>query len=107
MASIKRGCSAPVSFYFSSPLHLIIMSSIDHNEDLFLTNMDELVPQMPSEASAIVSLSFHGLLDPPLRLQTDQTECGGKLWPAGEVLAQFLLSQHNMGGKTMFVRPSR
>ena len=84
------------------------MSPMDHDADPFLTSMDDLVSQPRQEIPTIVPLSFGGLLDPPLRIQTDQTECGGKTWPAGMVLAEYLLGEkrHEMGGKTMFGRPT-
>ena len=71
-----------------------------------LSVSEELVPSRAEEQSSIVTLNFKGLLNPSLKLQTDVSECGGQLWPAGMVLAEYLL-QNKMDvlrGKTMFVR---
>ena len=72
----------------------------------FLTISEDLVPSPIPTPSQEVTLAFDGLLNPPLILQTNETECGGKLWPAGMVLAEYLLRNRmaEMGGKKMFVR---
>ena len=71
-----------------------------------LTISEDLIPSREIQESQIVSLDFNGLLNPPLQLQTDVSECGGQLWPAGMVLAEYLLRNKMEGlrGKTMFVR---
>ena len=71
-----------------------------------LTISEDLVASQPIQKSQIVSLDFNGLLNPPLQLQTDVSECGGQLWPAGMVLAEYLLrnKMEELKGKTMFVR---
>lgn len=73
----------------------------------FLSISEDLVPSTVSTPSQEVILAFDGLLNPPLILQTNETECGGKLWPAGMVLTEYLLRNKMdeiAGGKTMFVR---
>lgn len=66
---------------------------------------ESLVAAPAVPASTVESLSFSSLLSPPLLLQTNEAQCGGKLWPAGMVLAEYLLREqlHEMKGKTMFV----
>jgi len=66
---------------------------------------EELAPSNSNKQSTIVSLDFNGLLNPPLRLQTDTTECGGQVWHGGTVLAEYLIQQdlESMEGKVMFV----
>ena len=71
----------------------------------FLSISEDLVPSTAETPSQKVTLSFDGLLTPPLVLQTNETECGGKLWPAGMVLADHLLRDKSdeLEGKKMFV----
>ncbi|CAD6594355.1 MAG: hypothetical protein ASARMPREDX12_008702 [Alectoria sarmentosa] len=79
----------------------------DLAEELSILSISEdLVPSTVQTASQEVILAFDGLLSPPLFLQTNETECGGKLWPAGMVLAEYLLRNKldEMEGKKMFVR---
>jgi len=77
--------------------------SLDSEEEFLIS--EDLVPSTPKRQSQTVALDFNGLLNPPLLIQTNETQCGGQLWPGGMVLAEYLL-QHEMGqlaGKTMFV----
>lgn len=79
----------------------------DLAEELSLLSISEdLVPSTDETPSQEVILAFDGLLCPPLVLQTNETECGGKLWPAGIVLAEYLLrnKMDEIVGKKMFVR---
>lgn len=80
--------------------------TFDPAEELSILSISEdLVPSTDQIPSQEVILAFDGLLSPPLVLQTNETECGGKLWPAGVVLAEYLL-RNKMGeteGKKMFV----
>ena len=71
-----------------------------------LSISEDLVASPIPIPSQQVILSFDGLLNPPLVLQTNETQCGGKLWPAGMVLAEYLLCSKmaEVQGKTMFVR---
>ena len=71
-----------------------------------LTISEDLVASRATQQSQILPLDFNGLLNPPLQLQTDVSECGGQLWPAGKVLAEYLLrnKMEELTGKTMFVR---
>ena len=54
-----------------------------------------------------IYLDFSGLLNPPLQLKQDLKEgCGGKTWPAGMALADYLMRCriNQVKGKTMLVR---
>jgi hypothetical protein len=67
----------------------------------------DLVAQPALKAAGTTSIDFDGLLSPPLQLHEDLAGgCGGQLWPAGMVLAKYMLGQHtgDLKGKTMFVR---
>ena len=63
----------------------------------------ELLPVSPQKLAGRVRHSFSGLLDPPLILHEDLRDgCGGQTWPAGMLLARFLLGKlHELRGKTM------
>lgn len=79
----------------------------DPTEELSILSISEdLVPSTVPTPSQEVILAFDGLLNPPLVLQTNETECGGKLWPAGMALAEYLLrnKMDEAEGKKMFVR---
>ena len=83
------------------------MISGSANDELSILSISEdLVPSQISIPSQQVTLAFDGLLNPPLVLQTNEKQCGGKLWPAGMVLAEYLLRNKmaEVQGKTMFVR---
>ncbi|PKY01845.1 hypothetical protein P168DRAFT_272527 [Aspergillus campestris IBT 28561] len=56
---------------------------------------EALVPPRDSKPAGCTNVSFDGLLEEPLLLEEDLKEgCGGQLWPAGMVLAKYLLNQH-------------
>ena len=80
-----------------------IETSTEHDFDLDIS--EDLIPSIPPIPSQSLNLDFGGILDPPLSIQTDETECGGKLWPAGMRLAEYLLMEKipALTGKTMFV----
>ena len=83
------------------------MTSGSADDELSILSISEdLVPSPIPIPSQQVTLSFDGLLNPPLVLQTNEKQCGGKLWPAGMVLADYLLRNKmaEVDGKTMFVR---
>ncbi|KAJ5238674.1 hypothetical protein N7468_003293 [Penicillium chermesinum] len=71
-----------------------------------------LAPPRELKAAGTTSLSFDGLLKDPLLLKEDLKEgCGGQLWPAGMILAEYLLRRHSsqLLNKSMYVciHPSR
>ena len=68
---------------------------------------EDLVPSRSDQPAATISLDFSGLLDPSLILKQDLTAgCGGKTWPAGMVLSEYLLrcKLEHLRARTMFVR---
>ena len=81
------------------------MSSHSDPEPQLLSITEDLVPARLPIVPSITSIDFDGLLNPPLILQDDPTQCGGQLWPGGMVLAKYLLQQKmsDLQGKTMFV----
>lgn len=67
---------------------------------------ESLVPVRENKRAGTVLLSLDGLLQPPLQIKEDLKEgCGGKLWPAGMVLAKYMLRKHksDLCGKSMSV----
>ena len=74
-------------------------------EDPPFSISEDLIPSRVVKEPGVTALDFDGLLDPPLYLHEDLKEgCGGQLWPAGMVLAKFLLrKKEEWRGKTMFV----
>ncbi|KAL4879828.1 putative methyltransferase-domain-containing protein [Aspergillus karnatakaensis] len=56
---------------------------------------ESLVPAREIRQAGQSDVSFDGLLQRPLLLKEDLKEgCGGQLWPAGMVLAKYMLRQH-------------
>ncbi|KAI9847136.1 MAG: hypothetical protein M1838_000993 [Thelocarpon superellum] len=67
---------------------------------------EDLVRSPTHKTSGIRSVDFDGLLTPPLRLAEDLRHgCGGQVWPAGMVLARYLLRvrREQLQEKNMFV----
>ena len=66
---------------------------------------EDLLPVPPPRLAGDVRQSFSGVLDPPLVLHEDLKDgCGGQTWPAGMLLACFLLRRKEaIIGKTMLV----
>jgi hypothetical protein len=82
----------------------------DAEPDFFHDFGRDLVEQPTLKAAGTTSIDFDGLLSPPLKLHEDLTNgCGGQLWPAGMVLAKYMLRAHRntLRGKTMFVRSAQ
>lgn len=79
--------------------------SANQSEELEVSVTEDLVPSIAPRQPSTTSIDFDGLLNPALLLQDDPTECGGQLWPAGIVLAKYLLGSKmtEFKGKTMFV----
>ncbi len=69
---------------------------------------EDLVALRIHKVAGTTTLDFDGLLHPPLKLHEDLAGgCGGQLWPAGMVLAKYLLrrpQRDTLQGKVMFVR---
>lgn len=67
---------------------------------------ESLVPPQELKSAGNSSVTFDGLLEEPLVLKEDLKEgCGGQLWPAGIVLAKYMLRKHrqDLFDKTMCV----
>ena len=86
----------------------IIMRTNAAAEDFNLEISEDLIAQPTPVPSSTVPLSFASILDPPLKLRTNQAECGGQLWPAGMVLAEYILwhKLEYVRGRKMSVRPN-
>jgi len=55
---------------------------------------EDFLPSRVPKAPGTTDLSFSGLLSSPLHLHEDLKDgCGGQLWPAGMVLARYLLEK--------------
>ncbi|CAD0108543.1 unnamed protein product [Aureobasidium uvarum] len=55
---------------------------------------EELVPVRELKQAGVMEVDFDGLLKTPLRLEEDLKKgCGGMLWPAGMVMAKYLMRQ--------------
>lgn len=84
------------------------MMGIDFGQSEPILVSEDLVEARERKVAGIVEVDFDGLLQPPLKLLEDAKEgCGGHLWPAGLVLAKYLLRQPQLSllrGRTMFVR---
>lgn len=69
---------------------------------------DSLAPPRVNKSAGTTTTTFDGLLKEPLLLKEDlKNGCGGQLWPAGMVLAKYLLCRHSstLSDKTMLVFP--
>lgn len=74
--------------------------------DASLDVSESLAPPRVNKVAGTTTLDFDGFLKEPLMLKEDLKDgCGGQLWPAGIILARYLLSQHSadMSDKTMWV----
>jgi hypothetical protein len=69
-------------------------SKYDDEDDHFAVSTD--LVQLPSVKEAGYStINFDGILMKPLELREDLAKgCGGALWPAGLVLAKYILRRH-------------
>ncbi|KAK6440511.1 Protein-lysine N-methyltransferase efm6 [Oleoguttula sp. CCFEE 5521] len=76
-------------------------STEEDDKDTSVFELDlELAPLPTYKAASTTSVDFDGLLDPPLLLHEDLAQgCGGQLWPAGMMLASYLLRERGDGIK--------
>jgi hypothetical protein len=68
----------------------------------------DLTPLPTYKEASTTTISFSNLLSTPLKLHEDLTSgCGGQLWPAGMVLAKYMLRYHrdDLDDAKMFVSP--
>ncbi|KAI9924047.1 hypothetical protein ASPWEDRAFT_167304 [Aspergillus wentii DTO 134E9] len=78
--------------------------SSDSESDAPFNVSETLIPFRDIKPVDNSSVSFDGILDNPLVLKEDLKDgCGGQLWPAGMVLAKYLLRRHHsdFSGKTI------
>ncbi|OXV05746.1 hypothetical protein Egran_06486 [Elaphomyces granulatus] len=83
------------------------------NEDRISTSLDSVAPLEVSESlvpvremkqAGTICVSLDGLLRRPIFIKEDLKEgCGGQLWPAGLLLAQYMVHEHRASllGKTI------
>lgn len=67
---------------------------------------EEFVPSPEHKIAKVTSMDYGGLLSVPLKLREDLSNgCGGQVWPAGMVLARYMLRKHsaNLADKSMLV----
>lgn len=67
---------------------------------------ESLVPVREAKQAGTSCVSLGGLLRCPIFIKEDLKEgCGGQLWPAGLLLAQYMVREHHASllGKTMSV----
>ncbi|KAJ5570373.1 uncharacterized protein N7459_009803 [Penicillium hispanicum] len=58
---------------------------------------DSLAPPRANRTARTTAVTFDGLLKDPLLLKEDLKDgCGGQLWPAGMVLAKYILCRHTL-----------
>ncbi|KAI5291749.1 hypothetical protein KEM52_000078 [Ascosphaera acerosa] len=63
-----------------------------------------LVPARSDAPSAVTTIDFDGLLAAPVKISQDlRNGCGGQTWPAGMVLAKYMMRNHlrDLQGKTI------
>ncbi|KAI9652651.1 MAG: Aminolevulinate dehydratase [Alyxoria varia] len=73
------------------------MAQQDSEQDENFTVSNDLIDLPGYKPPGTTTLTFDGLLKPPLKLREDLTEgCGGQLWPAGMVLAKYLLRERQL-----------
>ncbi|KAL5332766.1 putative methyltransferase-domain-containing protein [Aspergillus crustosus] len=69
-------------------------SALSNNDPFHIS--ESLVPAREIKQAGQSHVSFDGLLQQPLFLKEDLKEgCGGQLWPAGMVLAKYMLREHH------------
>jgi hypothetical protein len=75
----------------------------DHGVEEFGLSYDLVQPAV-MKLAGLSEVGFNGLLTSPIKLLEDLTDgCGGQLWPAGMVLAKYMLRKHReeLKGKSM------
>ena len=80
-----------------------VNSSTSPENDIFAID-ESFAPSQSTRSATIVEMSLDGLLTPSLLLREDLKDgCGGQLWPAGKVLATYMLTHHqeDLAGQTM------
>jgi len=100
----------PSSQLFNRPSLKCAPPTIFYPMDLFGDNSDSevepfgagLVEPAPILKPRIIETTFDGLLSSPLKLHEDLAKgCGGRIWPAGETLAKYLLRRYGGGSNEL------
>jgi hypothetical protein len=108
----QNNTGSQLRFLSSITIHLISKMNDEENLDpdeeqsTFLNFGEELVQLPTIKASGTSEIDFDGLISTPLKLHEDLKEgCGGQLWPAGMVLAKYMLRKHghSLKNKSMSV----
>jgi protein N-lysine methyltransferase METTL21A len=77
---------------------------LSSSKENFLSGLESLVPARINKTASTTAVTFDDFLEPPLLLHEDLKEgCGGQLWPAGMVLAKYMLQhhRHDLADKSM------
>ena len=113
-SEVERGAAFTHGFTTLSSISIDLISKMknekhpnpDEEQGTFL-NFDEDLVQLPTiKPSRTSEIDFDHLLVTPLTLHEDLKEgCGGQLWPAGMVLAKYMLQKHkhSLKNQTMSV----
>ena len=63
-------------------------------EKAVLTLSEDLVRSASHKEACVTALDFEGTLSPPLQIYEDPANgCGGQTWPAGMLLASYMLRE--------------
>ena len=84
----------------------VVVVNGDSASEIGLIVHEGLVGVPSPETAAVVSTDLDGVLRVPLMIHENATDgCGGRIWPAGRVLAKYMLARYANGleGKTMCV----
>jgi hypothetical protein len=94
-------------------LHIMANTSDRESDDEtagFFSISEDLVQLPIIRTSTVSQVDFDGLLHTPIKLYEDLANgCGGQMWPAGMVLAKYMLLRHreslldkSMSGNSLF-----
>ena len=81
---------------------------LSEGEGAFFHISEDLVQHAEIRAAGTSEVDFDGLLAKPLKLHENLANgCGGQLWPAGMVLAKYMLRrpEETLKDKTMSANP--
>ncbi|KAI9811592.1 MAG: hypothetical protein M1827_005341 [Pycnora praestabilis] len=96
MADVDHPFLLPKNIKSPSNSMMELNAESPEKDDENVFGITEDLVQSPQHKKADTTLiNFDGLLTIPLKLQEDLAEgCGGQLWPAGMVLARYMLRYH-------------
>ena len=79
---------------------------MNHESTIGSIGYESLIHVPARETPAVISTDLDGVLGVPLMIHENATDgCGGRIWPAGRVLARYMIARYAKGleGKTMYV----